>query len=183
LSKLVVGSEGTLAAVHQAKVRIEPRPAATALFFFHFKEIVDSIRATDVILPFKPSAIELVDDLILNLARGSLELSRQMAFVDGNPGAILLVEFSGENQNEMGSRVEGLEAALKRENLGYAYVRSFDPADQTRIWKLRKAGLGLLLGMKGERKPIAFVEDCAVDPAKLSEFFVRFRDVIHKYDT
>jgi FAD/FMN-containing dehydrogenase/Fe-S oxidoreductase len=183
LSKLVVGSEGTLAAVHQAKVRIEPRPAATALCVVHFKEIVDSIRATDVILPFKPSAIELVDDLILNLARGSLELSRQMDFVDGNPGAILLVEFYGENQNELRSRVESLEAALKRENLGYAYVRSFDPADQTRIWKLRKAGLGLLLGMKGERKPIAFVEDCAVDPSKLSEFFVRFREVIHKYDT
>ena len=183
LSKLVVGSEGTLAAVHQAKVRIEPRPAATALCVVHFKDIVDSIRATDVILPFNPSAIELVDDLILNLARGSLELSRQMDFVQGNPGAILLVEFYGENQGELRSRVESLEAALKRENLGYAYVRSFDGVDQTRIWKLRKAGLGLLLGMKGERKPIAFVEDCAVDPSKLSEFFVRFREVIHKYDT
>ena len=183
LSKLVVGSEGTLAAVHQAKVRIEPRPAATALCVVHFKDIVDSIRATDVILPFNPSAIELVDDLILNLARSSLELSRQMDFIDGSPGAILLVEFYGETQNELRSRVESLEAALKRENLGYAYVRSFDAADQTRIWKLRKAGLGLLLGMKGERKPIAFVEDCAVDPSKLSEFFVRFREVIHKYDT
>jgi len=183
LAKLIVGSEGTLAAVHQAKVRIEPRPPATALCVVHFKDIVDSIRATDVILPFKPSAIELVDDLILNLARASLELSRQMDFIEGNPGAILLVEFYGENQNELRSRVESLEAALKRENLGYAYVRSFDAADQTRIWKLRKAGLGLLLGMKGERKPIAFVEDCAVDPSKLSEFFVRFREVIHKYDT
>src|SRR5215471_3243394 len=81
LAKLVVGSEGTLAAVHQAKVRIEPRPPATALCVVHFKDIVDSIRATDVILPFKPSAIELVDDLILNLARGSLELSRQMDFI------------------------------------------------------------------------------------------------------
>src|SRR4029450_9484891 len=120
LSKLVVGSEGTLAAVHQAKVRIEPRPAAIALCVVHFKDIVESIRATDFILPFQPSAIELVDDLILRLARGSLELSRQMDFVDGNPGAILLVEFYGENQNELRSRVESLEAALKREKLGYA---------------------------------------------------------------
>jgi FAD/FMN-containing dehydrogenase/Fe-S oxidoreductase len=183
LSKLVVGSEGTLAAVHQAKVRIEPRPAAVALSVVHFKDIVESIRATDFILPFRPSAIELVDDLILNLARGSLELSRQMDFIDGTPGAILLVEFYGENESDVRSRIEGLEATLKRERLGYSYVRSFDAAEQARIWKLRKAGLGLLLGMKGERKPIAFVEDCAVDPSKLSEFFIRFRDVIHKYDT
>jgi FAD/FMN-containing dehydrogenase/Fe-S oxidoreductase len=183
LSKLVVGSEGTLAAVHQAKVRIEPRPAATALCVVHFKDIVESIRASDVILPFKPSAIELVDDLILNLARGSLELSRQMDFIDGNPGALLLVEFYGESEAELKSKIESLEAVLKRENFGYSYVRAFDAAEQTRIWKLRKAGLGLLLGMKGERKPIAFVEDCAVEPSKLPEFFVRFREVIHKYDT
>src|SRR5262245_42093723 len=183
LSKLIVGSEGTLAAVHQAKVRIEPRPAAVGLCVVHFKDIVESINATDTILPFKPSAIELVDDLILNLARNSLEISRQMDFVEGHPGAILLVEFYGDSESDVRSRVEGVEAALKREKLGYAYVRSFDAAEQTRIWKLRKAGLGLLLGMKGERKPIAFVEDCAVDPSKLSEFFVRFRDVIHKYDT
>lgn len=183
LSKLVVGSEGTLATIHQAKVRIEPRPAATALCVVHFNDIVESIRATDAILPFKPAAIELVDDLILNLARGSLELSRQMDFIDGNPGAIVLVEFYGENEAELRSRLEALEAVLKRERLGYAYVRAFDPAEQTKVWKLRKAGLGLLLGMKGERKPIAFIEDCAVDPSRLSDFFVRFRDVIHKYDT
>jgi FAD/FMN-containing dehydrogenase len=88
LSKLVVGSEGTLAAVHQAKVRIEPRPGCRSrLCVVHFKDIVESIRATDFILPFQPSAIELVDDLILRLARGSLELSRQMDFIDGDPGS------------------------------------------------------------------------------------------------
>src|SRR6185503_13003305 len=135
LSKLVVGSEGTLVSVLQAKVKIVPRPAASALCVVHFKDLVEAIHATDIILPFNPSAIELVDDLILNLARGSLELSRQMDFIEGQPAAILLVEFYGENQNELRSRVESLEAALKRENLGYAYVRSFDAADQTRIWK------------------------------------------------
>jgi FAD/FMN-containing dehydrogenase/Fe-S oxidoreductase len=183
LSKLMVGSEGTLAAVHKAKVRIEPRPAATALCVAHFADIVESIRASDVVLRFNPAAIELIDDLILNLARGSLELSRKMDFVQGNPAALLLVEFYGENQAELQSKIESLEASLKRERFGYAYVRSFDPVEQLAIWKLRKAGLGLLLGMKGERKPIAFIEDCAVDPSKLPEFFVRFRDVIHKYGT
>src|SRR5215467_11682578 len=183
LVKLVVGSEGTLATVHQAKVRIEPRPPATALCVVHFADIVESIRASDIILPFKPAAIELIDDMIINLGRNSLEISRLMGFVEGNPAAVLLVEFYGENEAELRSKLDAMEAALKRDKAGYAYVRAFDPAEQTSIWKVRKAGLGLLLGMKGERKPIAFVEDCAVEPSKLPEFFVRFRDVIHKYDT
>src|SRR5262245_21461652 len=183
LVKIVVGSEGTLAAVHQVKVRIEPRPPATGLCVVHFADIVESIRASDIILPFKPSAIELIDDMIINLGRNSLEISRLMGFVQGNPAALLLVEFYGESEKEVCSKIEAMEAALKREKSGYAYVRAFDAAEQTSIWKVRKAGLGLLLGMKGERKPIAFVEDCAVEPSKLPEFFVRFRDVIEKYKT
>ncbi len=183
LSKLVVGSEGTLAVVHKVKVRIEPRPSATALCVVHFEDILDSIRASEIILPFGPSAIELVDDLVINLARGSLELSRQMSFIQGKPGAVLLVEFYGENQAQLKSKLDELETALKKDRAGYAYVRAFDPIEQNKIWKVRKSGLGLLLGMKGDRKPIAFIEDCAVEPAKLPEFFVRFRDVIHKYGT
>src|SRR5215467_14090436 len=183
LVKLVVGSEGTLAAVHQAKVRIEPRPPATALCVVHFADIVESIRASDIILPFKPGAIELIDDMIIELGKNSLEISRLMGFIQGNPAGVLLVEFYGENEAELRSKLDAMEAALKRDKSGYAYVRAFDAAQQQSIWKVRKAGLGLLLGMKGERKPIAFVEDCAVDPAKLPGFFIRFRDCVHKYDT
>ena len=87
LVKLMVGSEGTLAAVHQAKVRIERRPRATALCVVHFADLVESIRASDIILPFNPAAIELIDDLIINLGRNSLEISRLMGFIEGNPAA------------------------------------------------------------------------------------------------
>jgi Fe-S oxidoreductase len=183
LVKMMVGSEGTLAAVHRAKVRIEKRPPATALCVVHFADILESIRATGIILPLQPAAIELIDDIIINLGRQSLEISRLMGFIQGEPTAVLIVEFYGENEAELKSKIEALEAALKREKSGYAYVRAFDPALQTSIWKVRKAGLGLLLGMKGERKPIAFVEDCAVEPSRYPEFFIRFRDVIHKYNT
>ena len=183
LAKLMVGSEGTLGTIRQAKVRIEPRPRANALCVVHFADLVESIRASDIILAFKPAAMELIDDMIINLGRNSLEISRSMGFIEGNPAALVLVEFYGENETELRSKLNAMEAALKREKSGYAYVRVFDPAEQAAIWKVRKAGLGLLLGMKGERKPIAFVEDCAVDPSKLPEFFLRFRDVIHKYET
>ncbi|HSU88326.1 MAG TPA: FAD-linked oxidase C-terminal domain-containing protein, partial [Terriglobia bacterium] len=183
LVKLMVGSEGSLAAVHQAKVRIEKRPPATALCVVHFADIVESIRATDIILQLKPAAIEMIDNMIIGLGRNSLEISRLMGFIQGNPAAVLIVEFYGEHQAELRWKLDQLEAALKRDKSGYAYVRAFDQTEQTNIWRVRKAGLGLLLGMKGERKPIAFVEDCAVDPSKLPEFFVKFRDVIHKYKT
>ena len=183
LVKLMVGSAGSLATVRQAKVRIEKRPPATALCVVHFAGIVESIRASDIILPFKPAAIELIDDMIIGLGRNSLEISRLMGFIQGNPAALLIVEFYGQNEAELRSKLDGLEAALKRDKAGYAYVRAFDQTEQANIWKVRKAGLGLLLGMKGERKPIAFVEDCAVEPSKLPEFFVKFRDVIHKYKT
>ena len=183
LAKLIVGSEGTLAHVHRAKVRIEPRPKATALMVVHFRSVDESVRATDAILPLEPSAVELIDDTILNLARGSLEFSRQLGFIEGNPGAILLVEFYGEEEAELSARLDRLEDILRRDGLGYAYPRSLDAAGQAAIWGIRKAGLGLLLGMKGERKPIAFVEDCAVRPDQLPEFFKRFRSVIDKHGT
>src|ERR1041385_9160916 len=99
LVKLVVGSEGTLAAVHQAKVRIEKRPPAKALCVVHFSDIVDSIRASDIILPFKPAAIELIDDMIIGLGRNSLEISRLMGFIQGNPAALLTVEFYGDRKS------------------------------------------------------------------------------------
>src|SRR5207237_10024182 len=124
-----------------------------------------------------------VDNMIIRLGRNSLEISRLMGFIQGNPAAVLIVEFYGENQADLRSKLVEMEAALKRNKAGYAYVRAFDQLEQTNIWKVRKAGLGLLLGMKGERKPIAFVEDCAVEPSKLPEFFVKFRDVIQKYKT
>src|SRR5438552_4769703 len=124
LVKLVVGSEGTLAAVHQAKVRIEPRPPATALCVVHFADIVESIRVSDIILPFNPAAIELIDDMIIDLGRNSLEISRLMGFIQGNPAAVLVVEFYGANEAELRSKLDEMEAALKRNRAGYAYVRA-----------------------------------------------------------
>ena len=144
LCKLVVGSEGTLAAVRQAKVRIEPRPPATAVMVVHFTDIVDAIRASDIILPLNPSAIELVDDIIINLARSSLELSRQMDFVQGQPAALLVVEFYGESEAHLRSKLDELEAALKRNKAGYGYVRAFtvtpDDENLARIHRLVRAG-------------------------------------------
>src|SRR4030095_11747234 len=98
----------------------------TALCVVHFADLVESIRATEIILPFNPAAIELIDDMIINLGRNSLEISRLMGFVEGNPAALLLVEFYGENEKELRSKLDAMEAAPKREKSGFAHVAPFD---------------------------------------------------------
>src|SRR3989442_9295203 len=93
---------------------------------------------------------------ILDLARNNTEQRARAAFVQGDPGAILIVEYAGESDGEVASKVDALEARRVREGFGYAAHLAYDVAEQQSIWKLRKAGLGLLLGMKGDKKPIAF---------------------------
>jgi len=104
-----------------------------------------------------------------------------MGFVQGDPGAILIVEYAGDTPAEVRSKVEALEAKRAAGRFGYASHIALESAEQQSIWKLRKAGLGLLLGTKGEAKPIAFIEDTAVDPEYLPVFVPRFRDIMAKH--
>jgi len=181
LARLVVGSEGTLATVVEARVRLVRRPPATALDVIHFRDLQEAMECSQSILETGPYAVELTDKMILDLARGNIEQSKRMGFVQGDPAAILIVEYAGESEAEVRSKVEALEARRRREGFGYAAHLAFDPAEQQSIWKLRKAGLGLLLGMKGDHKPIAFVEDTAVDPRHLPKFLPRFREILARH--
>ena len=182
MARVLVGSEGTLLTVLEAKVRLVRRPKTTALDVIHYASIQDALESSQSILETGPYAVELTDKLILDLARDNIEQRARMAFVQGDPGAILIVEYAGETDAEVRSKVEALEARRARERFGYAAHVAHDPAEQQSIWKLRKAGLGLLLGMKGDKKPIAFVEDTAVDPKHLPEFVARFRDILARHD-
>ena len=119
----------------------------------------------------------------MNLARGNIEQSRKLGFVQGTPDSLLMVEYAGATEDEVKEQVYKLEEVRKRESIGYASTLAFKPEEVKAIWGVRKAGLGLLLGMKGDKKPIAFVEDTAVAPAKLPEFIKRFREVVARHDT
>jgi FAD/FMN-containing dehydrogenase/Fe-S oxidoreductase len=181
MARLVVGSEGTLVTIVEAKVRLCRRPKRTALDVIHYASIQEALDSSQAILESGPYAVELTDKMILDLARGNIEQSQRMGFVQGDPGAILIVEYAGETDAEVRAKVDALEARRQRERFGYAAHIAHDPAEQQSIWKLRKAGLGLLLGLKGDKKPIAFVEDTAVDPRHVSEFVPRFRAVLTKH--
>ena len=183
LSKMVAGSEGTLAAITAAKVRIMPRPKATAVLVAHFEDMIAAVEATEAILPYEPSAIEMVDRKIVEGARAAKEFHGRLPFLQGEPDALVISEFYGESSEEVADKVEKLQASLRKENWGYAYSPALTAPAQADVWKMRKAGLGILMGTRDARKPVAFVEDTAVDPAKLPEFLRRFRQIIADHDT
>jgi FAD/FMN-containing dehydrogenase/Fe-S oxidoreductase len=183
LAKILVGSEGTLAATVEVKVNLVPRPKMTALAIVHFRTLFEAMEATTAILECDPSAVELVDKTILDLTKESLEYSRRMTFVEGDPAALLLVEFYGTSPEELRGKVEALEARLRRAGLATPIVRALEAEAQQNVWRIRKAGLGILLGMKGDKKPIAFVEDTAVSPERLAEYVRRFDAIVRAHDT
>ncbi len=183
LSRVIVGSEGTLATVVDAKMRLVPKPKWTAMDVIHFSDDIEALECAQLILQTHPYAMESTDKMVLNLARGNIEQSRRLGFVQGTPDSLLMVEYAGETEAEVKDQVHKLEALRKREKIGYAATLAFKPEEVKAIWGVRKAGLGLLLGIKGDKKPIAFVEDTAVAPEKLPEFIRRFREVVARHDT
>ena len=183
LTKMVVGSEGTLCVVNEAKINLVPRPTMTSLSVLHFRDIFEASEATKEVLNHGPSSVEVLDKMVLDRSRESMGQSRNMAFVEGDPGAVLLVEFYGESEAELTSKMENLKADMARRRLGYACVNLLARADQDMVWNIRKGGLGLLMSTHGDAKPIPFVEDPAVDPENLGEFVRRFDEVVRNHDT
>jgi FAD/FMN-containing dehydrogenase/Fe-S oxidoreductase len=183
MARLVVGSEGTLLSILDAKVRLVKRPNATALAVIHYQDMQEALESSPVLLETGPYAVEVTDKVILDLARANIEQSQRMGWVQGDPAAIMIVEYTGENAAEARAKVDALEARRQRERFGYAAHIATDAGEQRTIWNLRKAGLGLLLGMKGDKKPIAFVEDTCVEPKHLASFVPRFKEIFAKHDT
>ena len=182
LSRILVGSEGTLGIVVEARMRLVPKPKWTALDVIHFEDDIEALEASQAILETRPYALESTDKMILNLARGNIEQSRKLGFVQGNPESLLMVEYAGDTVDAVKQQVYRLEELRKARRIGYAASLAFKPEEVRAIWGVRKAGLGLLLGTKGDKKPIAFVEDTAVEPAKLPQFIKRFREIITRHD-
>ena len=183
LAKILVGSEGTLATTVEAIVNLVPIPKLTALCVIHFESLVASMEAMQPILECNPTAVELIDKTILDMARDSLKFSRLTTFIQGEPAALLAVEFYGETQAELESQLDRLEKTLKSTGFGYAFVRCLTAEEKSRVWETRKAGLGLLMGMKGDAKPVGFVEDAAVPIEHLPEYVRRFDEIVTAHDT
>ncbi len=181
LARLIVGSEGTLGVVTEATVQIVPRPPHAAVAVVHFRDLLEALEAAQVILPHGPSAVELIDKMMLDMTRLQPDYARRMSFLDGDPAALLIVEFAGERGDDVLGRLEAMERSLAQAGMGYATVRAVDFASQDNIWRVRKAGQGLLQGIKGDSKPISFVEDTAVPPERLAPYISRFKEILDRH--
>lgn len=183
LSQLIVGSEGTLAVVTEAEVKLVPRPKVRGLVVLHFISLSAAVDAVAVCLELKPSAIELMDQLFLDLARDNPGLKGTMTAIHGRPGAVLMIEFSSDNPAEVVHNSIRLEQRLRGATGVTEVVQASDPKLRDPLWDLRSASVPLLYSIRGDRKPVAFVEDCAVAPARLPEFVERFREILHQHGT
>ena len=180
LARMVVGSEGTLCVVTEAKVNLVARPTMTSLSVLHFRSVFDASEATMKVLGHDPSSVELIDKMILDRCREALGQSRLLSFIEGDPGAMLLVEFYGENEAELTRKMDALQKDI---GLAYACVNIMDRAGQAAVWNVRKGGLGLLMSIRGDAKPIPFVEDPAVDPSVMGDFVRRFDEIVTSHGT
>jgi FAD/FMN-containing dehydrogenase/Fe-S oxidoreductase len=183
LADLLVGSEGTLAVTIEAKVRLIELPRAKIVLVIQFHDLLDALAATPAILTHGPAAVEVIDKYVLDATRLNAEASRLRDFLQGDPAAILIVEFYGEMANELPARLALLEADLRRRGHGYCYHHATDAAAQARIWKLRRLSLGLSMAEKGDAKAISFVEDTAVAPERLRDYIAEFLQAIARHGT
>jgi len=181
LARLFVGSEGTLATLLEARLALVPVPRHTGLLVSHFDDLLESLRAVSTILPHRPAAVELLDRVVLDLTRNNRELTAARSFIQGDPEAALFTEVDGDAPEEVAERLEAVAAALEAAGQGYGHLRLVEPARQRDVWTVRKAGMGVLMGMKGDTKPATFVEDTAVDPARLPEYIADFRALMAEY--
>lgn len=183
LSKLLCGSEGTLVTFLEAKIKLEPLPKHKSVCVVHFAEVLEAIEAVNVMLPFHPSAIEILDRTVVELSRENLTTQRHAHFIEGHPAAIQIVEFYGDTVEEVMDRPQRMIAELKERKMGYAYPLFPEGPTYEDVWVIRKKGLGLMLGMKGNKKPLAFIEDAGIPTEHLPEYIDRVLKLCAANDT
>jgi FAD/FMN-containing dehydrogenase/Fe-S oxidoreductase len=181
---LLVGSEGTLAWSERLHLKLSPLPGARALGVCHFPKFYAAMDLTQHIVKLGPSAVELVDRTMIGLAREIAAFRKTVdAFIRGEPDAILLVEFAGDDQGAQERKLKELVQLMADLGLPGSVVEITDPQAQRDLWEVRKAGLNIMMSMKGDGKPVSFIEDCAVPLEHLAEYTDRLTQVFEKHGT
>ena len=178
----MVGSEGTLVTVVEATVQLVPAPRHRVIAVGHFTSVQAAIEATEDALACQPAAVELLDRTIIELSRQKIEYASLGSILHGDPEALLFVTFFGDTMAEAVAGLDRLEEGWRAHGHGYHTLRAVDAAEQAALLKVREAGLGLLMAAStGTRRPLAFVEDTAVEPAKLASYTARFRQILDSH--
>lgn len=180
--KLLAGSEGTLAFTTEIKISLDPLPDPVEIVVAaHFESIHESMKSAQVAMKHPATAVELMDKIILDCTKESIEYSKNRYFVEGDPEAILMIEFRGKTLQEAMGKGEALVEDLKKANLGYAYP-IIEPEKVASAWALRAAGLGLLANIPGDPKAVACIEDTAVDIDDLANYIAEFDQMMEAFN-
>jgi FAD/FMN-containing dehydrogenase len=176
--KILAGSEGTLAFTTEIKLNLVPLPPKPKILLCaHFSTLEEALQGNLVALKHKPGAVELMDRFILDCTRDNITQRRNRFFIQGDPGAILIIEFAREKEEELREIAARLEQDLREKQLGYHYP-VVSGSDISKVWALRKAGLGVLTNIPGDAKPVSVIEDTAVNPEKLPQYIAEFKDIL-----
>ena len=179
--QLLAGSEGTLALMTEVKLKLNPLPPKEKLLVcVHFESIKESLEANLIALKFNPLACELMDHYILECTKSNINQRKNRFFIEGDPGAILVVDLSRDTIERAQEDAQAMIKELKAKGYGYHYP-VLTGSDTSKIWALRKAGLGLLSNIKGDAKPAPVIEDTAVDVQELPAYIEEFNQILKKH--
>ncbi|MDP4280920.1 MAG: FAD-linked oxidase C-terminal domain-containing protein [Bacteroidota bacterium] len=180
-SALLAGSEGTLAFTTEIKLNLVPLPPAQkALICVHCHSVDEALKANLIALKYNPGSIELMDKPIMDCTRGNILQRQNRFFIEGDPEAILIIEFARETRDEICKTAEDLEKEMRESGYGYHFPLVFPP-DVKKVWDLRKAGLGVLSNYPGDRKPVPVTEDTAVRPEDLPAYISEFKAMLDRH--
>lgn len=184
MASILIGSEGTLAIFRRLKLKLQRLPAKKVLGVCHFPSFHDAMLATKTLVELAPSAVELVDRNIIELGR-KIPAYRPLIdrFVRGEPDAILLVEFAGDEEEPLHRSLLALDQTMADLGFQEAVLPVTKPEQQTQIWDVRKAGLNIVMSMKGDGKPVSFIEDCAVPLEHLADYTAALTNVFTRHGT
>lgn len=183
LGKLICGSEGTLGTITELKLNLVDLPKHKSVCVAHFSEVLEAVSAVESMLKYNPSAVEILDKTVVDLSRSNLTTKHHCHFIEGHPAAILIVEFYGDTPEDVLQRPQEMIEELKNTGYGYAYPLFPEGKSYDDVWVIRKKGLGLMLGLKGNKKPLPFIEDAGIPSEHLPEYIDRVLQVCEKHDT
>ena len=184
LAHLLVGSEGTLACTRRLELRLSPLPSSKVLGVVNFPTFHAAMAAAQHIVKLLPTAVELVDRIMIDMSLGNpvFRPTIETALI-GRPAAILLVEFAGSERNSLLSKLRDLTALMGDLGLPGSVVEMPDANAQKSLWEVRKAGLNIMMSLKGDGKPVSFIEDCAVPLEHLADYTDALSDIFAKNGT